>query len=320
MSNTQNAAHILGIDISKENLDVCILPDNILLNFRYDQANNLLNYIKRLEGDVIVGFEATGGLERKIMMLFRENNIKFTIINPRQIRDFARASGKLAKTDKIDARIIAEFIMTIKPPINTYFTEEDDTLRQLTIRRDELVDMLIKEKTRLKQTYSKSCIKSLKRIIRYLEEEIKRIDDELNSVIKNNAEKQKKKEIIKSMICCGETTANIIISALPEIGKINNKQISALCGVAPINNDSGKVEGRRIIMGGRKIVRNALYMAVISGIRANPVLKEFYNKLISTGKAKKVAIIACMRKLIVMLNAMVRDNKKFSLEKALLTT
>lgn len=182
------------------------------------------------------------------------------------------------------------------------------------------MDMLIKEKTRLKQTYSKSCIKSLKRIIRYLEEEIKRIDDELNSVIKNNAEKQKKKEIIKSMICCGETTANIIISALPEIGKINNKQISALCGVAPINNDSGKVEGRRIIMGGRKIVRNALYMAVISGIRANPVLKEFYNKLISTGKAKKVAIIACMRKLIVMLNAMVRDNKKFSLEKALLTT
>lgn len=129
MSNTQNAAHILGIDISKENLDVCILPNNILLNFRYDQANNLLNYIKRLEGDVIVGFEATGGLERKIMMLFRENNIKFTIINPRQIRDFARASGKLAKTDKIDARIIAEFIMTIKPAINTYFTEEDDTLR-----------------------------------------------------------------------------------------------------------------------------------------------------------------------------------------------
>ncbi len=267
MNSNITTAHIIGIDISKEKLDVYILHDNKLLNLPYtNQAlNEIIRLIKSIGSDVIVGFEATGGLERRLMYKLSEEHISYVILNPRQVRDFAKASGIMAKTDKIDARLIAEFLNKLQPKKNTELSLKQDTLRELTVRRHQIIDMLIKEKTRLKQTTNALIIKSIKKTIKVLEKEIESIDSEIEKITEAEEEKKKQKEVIKSMVCCGEITANIIISMLPEIGKLNGKQISALCGVAPTNYDSGKYEGRRIIQGGRKIVRNALYMAVISG-------------------------------------------------------
>ncbi len=322
MNTNTPHTHIIGIDISKEKLDIYILANNNLLNLPYtNQAlNELVRLIRKIGGDVIVGFEATGGVERRLMYRLSKEGIRYVILNPRQVREFAKASGIMAKTDKIDARLIAEFISKIQPKTNTELNLKQDILRELGVRREQLIDMLIKEKIRLKQTTNDWIIRSIKKTIKMLEKEIERIDSQMKKMIEFDEEKRKQKEVIKSMISCGEITANMIISMLPEIGKVNGKQISALYGGAPINYDSGKYRGRRIIQGGRKVVRSALYMAVISGIRFNPILREFYERLIRKGKPKKVAITACMRKFIVILNAMVRDSRKFSLENALLTT
>lgn len=319
---TNYTTNIIGIDISKERLDVYILPDNKLLKLAYTNQglDEFMKVVKESSYDVIVGFESTGGLERRLMYRLSKEGINYAIINPRQIRDFAKASGILAKTDRIDAKVIAEFVSKIKPKENKELTQQQDILRQLSIRRNQLIDILTKEKTRLEQIENALIIRSIKKMIKYIEKEIESIDSEIRRHIDANTEKSKQKEIIMSMICCGEITANTIISNLYELGRLNRKQISALCGVAPINHDSGKYEGRKIVKGGRRIVRNALYMAVISGIKFNPVLKEFYQRLVCKGKPKKVALTACMRKLIVILNAMVRDGEIFKLEKRLLTT
>jgi len=313
MSDNTNLVYV-GIDVSKEYLDVYVNTKNNCLRFSQTEQglSDLVEYIKPLK-PAIVALESTGGLENKAASMLASNDIPVAILNPRQIRDFAKATGTLAKTDEIDAKIIALFAKAIKPNITAIPDKELSHLKALVARRAQLVYMLGQERNRL-SAYPSDPMKSITKHIAWLEKELDRLDNDIDNFIKSSPIYCEKIKITESMPGCGPITAVSILAYIPELGKLNNKKIVLLAGLAPINYDSGKKRGRRFIRGGRRNIRSILYMSALTAIRYNPVIKRFYQTLISRGKPKKVAITACMRKILVTLNAMARTQTTWSLK------
>lgn len=299
----------MGIDVSKETLDVFFSNQHRQFENSSSGFKKIIKKLKTFD-DVLVAMESTGGYERPLVQSLAKTNISVAVINPRQIRDFAKSIGVLAKTDSIDAKVIALFAERIQPKANVVYDESQSRLSELNSRRRQLVDMITAEKSR-KDKVSPEMQKSIKRIIKQLEIELKKINDSLALLVKQNSEYARKSELLQTITGVGVTTANCMIAELPELGKASPKEISALAGVAPLNRDSGKMRGKRMIFGGRATVRNSLYMAAMVATRFNAKIKAFYQNLCTKGKAKKTALIACMHKLLIIMNAMIKNDTAY---------
>lgn len=298
----------VGVDVGKWFLDVCIHERDL-----YWQVENTPEGIKKLLGRLAryqverMVMEATGRYQLLLAEAAFKKALPVCIVKPLSVRRYAQAIGLLAKTDKIDAKVIAEFGFKVQPPITLRKSKNLMLIKDLLSRRRQLVNMKTKELNRVK-IMGKALEVSCKRIIRTLEIEIGRMEKQLDRLIDKESEWSEKKELLKSAPGIGDTMVYTLLADLPELGTMTNKQAAALVGVAPMNRDSGKMRGKRRIQGGRYSVRTTLYMATLSATLCNPIIKEFYQRLTSQGKHNKVALTACMRKFIVMLNAMVRDN------------
>ena len=302
-----NSETFVGVDVSKSSLELNILPDNHSQQFSNDDRGiaKLVKLLRKIDPTLIV-FESTGGLEMLAVSSLIQHRLPVVIINPRQIRDFAKATGKLAKTDAIDAATIARFARDIRPQIRPFKDEQTQALAALNTRRRQIVDMLVAEKNRL-HTALKSNRKSIEDHIDWLQKALSDINNDIDQMIKQSPIWCKNDKILQSFKGVGPVTSATLLCALPELGSLDRKKIAALVGVAPINCDSGKYRGRRRIMGGRAEVRHSLYMAAVAALRYNPTIKSFYDRLIDAGKPPKLALTACMRKILVTLNAMMKN-------------
>ena len=297
----------IDIDVSKKHLDVGQLPGNKTWTYTNDEKGikEILGLLKAQKPFLIV-LEATGGLELPVAGALAAANLPVAVINPRQGRDFARATGRLAKTDTIDALVLAGFAQGIRPKPRPIKDQQLQELDALVSRRRQIVDMLTAEKNRLSS--APQCTrKSIREHIKWLEKRLKEIEADLAKKVKDSPVWREKDKLLQSTSGVGPILSLSLMSDLPELGTLNRRQIAALVGTAPFNCDSGKFKGKRKIWGGRAQLRSVLYMATLSATRFNPVIAEFYQRLIKAGKLRKVAIIACMRKLITILNAMMRD-------------
>jgi transposase len=298
----------VGIDVGKWFLDVCLYEKD--LHWQVENSpegvRKLLGRLGRYQVERLV-MEATGRYQLLLAEQAFKKGLPVCIVKPLAVRRYAQAVGILAKTDKIDARVIAEFGVRVKPSVTLAKSKNLMLIKDLLARRRQLVNMKTKELNRVK-IMGKALEVSCKRIIRTLEMEIGRMEKQLDRLIEKETEWSEKKALLKSAPGIGDTMVYTLLADLPELGTMTNKQAAALVGVAPMNRDSGKMKGKRRIQGGRYSVRTTLYMATLSATLCNPVIKEFYQRLTSQGKHNKVALTACMRKFIVMLNAMVRDN------------
>lgn len=302
-----NSEAYVGVDVSKSSLDLNVLPGGQAQIFPNDDrgVTQLVKFLRKIDPTLIV-FESTGGLEMLAVSSLVERQLPVVIINPRQVRDFAKATGKLAKTDAIDAGTIARFARDIRPEIRPFKDEQTQALTALNTRRRQIVDMLVAEKNRL-HTALKPNRKSIEQHICWLEKALSDINGDIDQMIKQSPTWRKNDKILQSFKGVGPVTSATLLCALPELGSLDRKKIAALVGVAPLNCDSGKYRGRRRIMGGRAEVRRSLYMAAVAALRYNPTIKSFYDRLIDAGKPPKLALTACMRKILVTLNAMMKN-------------
>jgi len=313
-SPTRQETHI-GIDVSKRALDVCILPgpagapDGETFAVSNDQAG-IDEILSRLTepgtSPKLVVLEATGRYERLAATTLAAAGIAVAVINPRQARDFAKAMGRLAKTDRIDAFVLARFAGAVAPRASTIPDEEAQRLQGILARRRQLIEMLVSENNRL-GTAPKALAKRIGAHTKWLEKEIGRTDRDLDEAIEENAAFKANEALLRSVPGVGRVLSRTLIAELPELGKLNHKRLCALVGVAPFNRDSGQRRGKREAWGGRAPVRATLYMGALVATRHNPAIKEFYQRLVAAGKPKKVALVACMRKLLSILNALMRD-------------
>jgi transposase len=305
----KKAKSFIGIDVSKQLLEVAVHESD----YQFRCANKasafaeLLAELIALRPALIV-LEATGGLERAVVAALRSAGLPVVVVNPRQVRDFAKALGQLAKTDRLDARVLAHFAAAIKPAQRSLKSKDENALDALTGRRAQLIDMLIDEKNRRASAPTEALRDEIDEHIDWLEERIADLDQQLKKLVKASPRWQARDQILQSTPGIGAVTACALIAELPELGTLNRQRISKLVGVAPLNRDSGLQRGTRHIYGGRAQVRRALYMATLTALRHNPVIKAFYERLTANQKPFKVAITACMRRLLVIINSMVRDN------------
>ena len=307
----QDSAYI-GIDVSKGTLDVFVTTTGEVQQFLNTQTDiqRLAKHLKPLSPALVV-LEATGGFERLVAAELFAAGLPVVIVNPRQVRNFAKATGLLAKTDALDAQVIAEFAQAVKPAIRDIPDEHTHELADLLARRRQLIDMIVAEECRLKQAKFKTLQRGIKAHLVWLQKRLKNTDSDLHQTILASPIWKANYDLLCEVKGVGEVLALSLLAMLPELGRVNRKQVAALVGVAPYNCDSGQFKGRRRIWGGRAELRRVLFMAAVSSKTHNPVIKEFYLRLLSTGKAKKVALVACMRKLLTILNAMIRDQKHF---------
>ena len=298
----------IGIDVAKKHLDIHVLPDNTAFTVSRDDGglDELVNRLRQLAPQLIV-LEATGGYEKVVLASLAGAGLAVLAVNPRQVRDFARACGRLAKTDRLDAAIIAHFAERLRPPLRPLPDAAAQALGAIVVRRRQIIDMISAENMRLQQTLARKVQTSIKAHLTWLQEQLTSIDDDLDATIKENDTWLHNEQLLDAVPGVGKTTARTLIVELPELGSLDRRQIAALVGVAPINHDSGCHRGQRHIRGGRTTVRAALFMAAWVGTRHNPVLQAFYKRLIAAGKPRKVALVACMRKLLTILNALIRD-------------
>lgn len=313
----------VGIDVSKDRLDVSVGREGSgYESFHVTRDDDgLAELVTRLAERAIelVVLEATGGLERDVAAALAVAKLPVAVVNPRNVRDFARALGKLAKTDTIDAAALARFAEAVRPAAQPVPDALSQELGLLVTRRKQLIQMLIGEKNRrATMTLQRSVagganlIKSLNTHIEWLEARIAELDDDIDSTIKKSPVWREKDDLLQSVQGVGGTTSRKLLALLPELGTLTKKKITALVGLAPYNNDSGHRTGQRSIWGGRADVRSALYMAAVTAARCNPTLRAFYERLIDAGKPAKLALTAVMRKLLIALNAMLRDGKPWA--------
>lgn len=318
--NTTTAANInrsernLGIDIGKTTLDVHLFELNIFAQFPNSPEGfkQLLRSFSRYKLTRIV-VEATGGYERGLVEACTEKELPIIIVQPMQVRQFAKAQGLLAKTDKLDAYLIAQFGAVIKPEPRPLATKKVRYIKDLLARKRQLNETRTQELNRQHKA-DKAVIASHTRLIKILDKEIEWVNKLLNKAVSEVTEWQRTYEILSSTPGIGDGVAFTLLGELPELGSLTGRQISALCGLAPFNRDSGAMKGRRRIKGGRAPIRTMLYMAMMSAIQHNAIIKTFYQKLVAQGKHKKVALTACMRKIMTILNAMVRDNQEWKMQ------
>jgi transposase len=313
IADRRNNERNVGIDVGKETLDIAILE----LNTHWQTANNpqgiaeLVKQLKRYKLSRVI-VEATGGYERHLVEACAAKSLPVAIVQPIKVRQFARAEGVMAKTDKIDAYLIARFgkVMAIEP--RSLPDRKVRQVRDLLARRRQLMEQRTRELNRY-QKAEKGIQASHRRMIKFIEKDLAWVDRHLADTVAAVEEWQATYAIIKSVPGIGDGVAYTLLGELPELGQLTSRQIAALSGLAPFNRDSGQMRGKRRIRGGRAPVRTVLYMAMLCGIQHNPVMKQFYNKLVAQGKHKKVALTACMRKMITILNAMVRDQKEWQM-------
>jgi transposase len=306
----------VGIDVSKKSLEIGVLPEGKNWTVKNDEPSisSLVDRLKVLCPTLIV-LESTGGLETLVVAALAEAHLPVCVINPRNARDFARATGKLAKTDAIDARMLAEFGQKLRPEPRAIKEQELQELSALAVRRHQLVDILTMEKNRIAAA-PKSIRNNVQAHISWLEKCLKDVDDDLEKIIKASPIWREKDNLLQSVPGVGPVLSARIISGLPELGILNRRQIAALVGVAPLNRDSGKFRGKRKVWGGRSDIRTALYMGTLAATRCNPLIKEFYQRLTAAGKGAKVALIACMRKLLTILNVILKKGTSWKVPEA----
>jgi len=306
-------AEFVGVDVSKNNLDVAIWTSNEYKRFQNDPTGiqELIDWLKILQAELIV-LEATGGLELPFVAELAFEKMPVAVVNPRRIREFARSIGQLAKTDKLDARVIAHFGAATHPEARKLPTNDEEKLTALITRRRQIIEMLTAEKNRLHSARF-SMKERIETHLLWLEGELRGLDNEITKFIHQSPIWKEKDKLLRSVPGVGPVTSATILAMLPELGTLNRKKIAALVGVAPVNKDSGKRQKKRRVYGGRANVRSVLYMAALSASKHNPRIKAFYDHLIQMGKEKKVALTACMRKLLVILNAIIRVNQNFTL-------
>ena len=304
---SKNETTFVGIDVAKDELVVHILPTNkqLTVSNSKEGIKEIVKLFKEIEPKQIV-LEATGGLERALLTNLVANGLAAVAINPRQARDLARGLGQLAKTDKVDAKMLARFAQLECLPVRPVPSEETQEMNDLVTRKEQLIQMRVMETNRSHRATQKAIQKSIAKTIATFEKEIATIEARIEQMIANNPDWSEKDKILQSVPGVGPKTSQVLISALPELGTINRQEIAALVGVAPFCDDSGKRTGARHIKGGRASVRSALYMAAFSAIKHNKTIKEFYERLVADGKKFKVALVAAMRKLISILNVMVQ--------------
>lgn len=299
----------VGIDVSKAWLDIAVHEQEATFRASNDDAGiaSLVERVKKLKPALIV-LEPTGGFEMLVVAELTHAGLPAVVMNAKRVRDFARATGRLAKTDKLDAKVLAHFAATIRPPLRNLRSEEEGQLTALLTRRRQVLDMLTVEKNRLVTVRAK--IRSdIEDHIQWLSNSLKELDKEIEDFVEGSPVWKEKDALLQSVPGVGRVTSATMLGMLPELGQLNRQQIAALVGVAPVNKDSGKKQGRRRVYGGRADVRSVLYMAALAAKKFNPVIKKFYERLIKNGKEKKVALTACMRKLLVILNAMLHSNQ-----------
>lgn len=306
----EHAEVYVGIDVAKTHLDVATTDAQRVKRYGNTSAGHqeLIDQIKSWRIERVV-LEATGGYERAIVATLLAEGLPIVVANPRQVRDFARATGKLAKTDAIDALVLARFAKVIEPELRTLPDEKTLELQENLARRYQLIQMRTAESNRLKQAVSPSVGQSVQAMLDTIDTQLKEIDVDLDQLIRSSPAWQAKVDLLKGVPGVGDQTARSLVAQLPELGTCSRQQIAALVGVAPMNRDSGMMRGRRTTHGGRANVRRALYMATLVATRHNPTIRSYYQKLVESGKKKKVALVASMRKLLVILNAMLRDQK-----------
>jgi len=307
MNTKMNQNINVGVDTGKHQLDIYIRPLDIYFTVSNDEKGikEAVKSIKQHKPTRIV-IEATGRLEMPFVIACAKASLPFVVANPIHIKRFAGAIGQRAKTDKLDSQLIAHYAEAIKPSLSTLKPDVMQSMSDLVARRNQLLAMQTMEKNRL-QILPKELAMTIKPILTAFKNQIEKIEDKILNLIESCPEYQAKNEILQSMKGIGKIASASIISNLPELGYMTNKQASALIGVAPINKESGRFKGQRKIQGGRHQIRTVLYMAMMSAIQSNPVFKETYQRLVAAGKPKKVALIACVRKMIVILNSMLRD-------------
>jgi transposase len=301
----------VGIDVSKDRLDVAVRPSGE--RFVFDNNDpGVEALIKKLAeiSPTLVVLEATGRYHRLALGQLLGAGLPAIAINPKQGRDFARALGLLAKTDRIDAAVLAEFAEKVRPEVRTIADEDTQQLEAVCTRRRQLVLMLTAEKNRYPLA-SRAVRPKIKKHIHWLEAELEELDEELKNRIRSSPAWREKEDLLSSFKGVGNVTSHSMLAYLPELGRLDRRQIAAIVGVAPFNQDSGKRRGQRHIHGGRRRLRNVLYMTTLVAIRHNPTIREFHQRLIKAGKLPKVAIVACMRKLLTILNAMLRSKSRW---------
>ncbi len=301
-----------GIDVSKDTLDLAFFPKEFARSFDNSVAGfqKLITLLKA-EPPTKVIIEATGAFEIPLAIALAEAQLPFCIMNPRQMRDFAKSLGKLAKTDQIDARVLAHYGHAINPPLTELASEETRNFQALLARRGQLTQMQTAEKNRLKQATTKRVKDSIETLLACLAEELRDIDQQMDELVQACPAWKEREEIITSVKGVGIQTSRTICALLPELGHVSRQTAGALVGVAPLNRDSGQFRGTRTIYGGRAVIRQVLYMAALSATVHNPVIKLYYDKLVATGKRKKVALVACMHKLLTILNTLLRTKTKW---------
>jgi transposase len=308
--NENTVERFVGVDVSKSTLDVCIDSPCEVLHVDYDDKGikTIGVHLKSIAPTLIV-MEATGGLEMRLACELAALGLNVAVINPRQARDFAKATGQLAKTDLVDAAVLAAFARAIRPQARPLKDEQTRELDDMVSRRRQLVANRVQEALRLDTAASKPLQKSLKAHIVWLDKRIAEIDEDLSHRLKASDVWRAKDDLLRSIPGVGAVTTVTLLAKCPELGALNRREIAALAGVAPLANDSGKHHGKRFVWGGRADVRVVLYMATISAMRCNASIKEFANRLKQTGKPAKVVIVACMRKLLTIMNSMLKNNE-----------
>ena len=302
--------HFVGIDVAKDRLDVHLRPSGESFAVARD-GEALAVLVERLRALAprLVVMEATGGYETIVASAIAAAHLPLAVVNPRQIRDFARATGRLAKTDRLDAAAIAHFAEAIRPPARPVADQEAQALGELVARRRQVIEMIVAEGNRRRRASQRRIIRAIERHLAVLQAELSELDGDIDGAIRQSPAWQADADLLNSVPGVGPVTLRTLIAELPELGHLTRRKIAALVGVAPINRDSGTMRGRRTIAGGRPAVRAALFMAALVASRRNPVIAAHYKKLRTAGKTAKQALTACMRKLLVILNAILRDRK-----------
>lgn len=299
-------AVFVGIDVAKASLDVAVRPSGDRWSVSNDDAgiSQIVARMQELQPFMIL-LEATGGLEMPVAAALAVTGLSVVVVNPRQVRDFAKATGKLAKTDTIDAQVLAHFADAVRPAPRPLPDELTQGLNALLTRRRQIVEMITAEKNRL-HTASKVVSQRIRAHLNWLEDELAKLDDDLHNAVKHSPAWREKDALLQSTPGVGPVLSTTLLAELPELGTLDRKQISVLVGVAPLNWDSGIMRGKRKVWGGRAQVRAVLYMSTLIATRCNAAIKAFYERLIAAGKSKMVALVACMHKLLVILNAMIK--------------
>lgn len=298
----------VGIDVAKRHWDVAVDGRRGTLRFAADEAGlaELLAWLDE-QGPSLVCLEATGGYERRLRQALHQRGIPVCVVNPRQVRDFARATGQLAKTDAMDAALIARFAATLSPEPNEPVSPQQERLRALHARRQQVVQSLTQEKNRLGTAPDAESRRSIQEAIDFYDRQLRELDQRIAEMTKSDPQLRRRMNLLVSVPGVGATTAAGLLAELPELGTLNRGQAAKLVGLAPINRDSGSLRGKRMIGGGRAPVRRCLYMATLVATRHNDLIRSHYQQLVARGKAKMTAIVACMRKLLLILNAMIKN-------------